>query len=39
VDSLDTLYIMGLDKEFHEARDWVAANLNLDNPVSMSIYM
>lgn len=28
VDSLDTMLIMGLDKEFEEARDWVAHSLN-----------
>ncbi len=28
VDSLDTLYIMGLDKEFQEGRDWVADIFN-----------
>ncbi len=28
VDSLDTLYIMGLDKEFQEGRDWVAEIFN-----------
>lgn len=34
LDGLDTLYIMGLDKEFKEGRDWIAENLNLDNIVS-----
>lgn len=29
VDSLDTMYIMGLDKEFDEAREWVATSMNL----------
>ena len=29
VDSLDTLYIMGLMKEFWKARDWVSTHLNL----------
>ncbi|KAK5582134.1 hypothetical protein RB653_003717 [Dictyostelium firmibasis] len=28
VDSMDTLYLMGLDKEFEEAREWVAEVLN-----------
>jgi hypothetical protein len=28
VDALDTLYIMGLDKEFQEGRDWVADIFN-----------
>ena len=35
LDGLDTLYIMGLDKEFKEGRDWIAENLNLDNIVSV----
>jgi hypothetical protein len=29
VDSLDTIYIMGLKDEFKEARDWVESSLNL----------
>lgn len=36
VDSLDTLYIMGLKDEFKKARDWVANNLNFNN-VSMRL--
>ena len=31
VDSLDTLYIMGMMKEFWRARDWIASSLTLDN--------
>lgn len=30
VDSLDTLYIVGLREEFQRARDWVSENLNMD---------
>ena len=30
VDSLDTLYIMGLEDEFKKARDWVATDLSFD---------
>lgn len=30
VDSLDTMYIMGLKEEFSEARDWVANRLHFD---------
>ncbi|KAJ9599000.1 hypothetical protein L9F63_010523 [Diploptera punctata] len=30
VDSLDTIYIMGLKEEFAEARDWVANSLHFD---------
>ena len=29
VDSLDTLYIMGLDEEFERAKQWVADNLDM----------
>ncbi|XP_041739529.1 mannosyl-oligosaccharide 1,2-alpha-mannosidase IC isoform X1 [Coregonus clupeaformis] len=29
VDSLDTLYIMGLGEEYQEAKEWVENNLNL----------
>jgi len=32
VDSLDTMYIMGLNDEFRQARDWVARNLIFDKP-------
>ncbi|CAG9136868.1 unnamed protein product [Plutella xylostella] len=30
VDGLDTLYIMGMTKEFQEGRDWVANNLRIE---------
>ncbi|XP_013413805.1 endoplasmic reticulum mannosyl-oligosaccharide 1,2-alpha-mannosidase-like [Lingula anatina] len=30
IDSLDTMYIMGLKEEFKEARDWVANEMSLD---------
>jgi hypothetical protein len=30
VDSLDTLYIAGLKKEFKRARDWVEKELRFD---------
>lgn len=33
LDGLDTLYIMGMEKEFKQARDWVANELNLDQMV------
>lgn len=29
VDSLDTLYLMGLKKEYEAARDWVRASLDI----------
>lgn len=31
VDSLDTLYIMGLMEEYQEARDWIANDLDFDS--------
>lgn len=37
VDSLDTLYIMGLGEEYQEAKEWVENNLNL-NVVSGSFF-
>lgn len=30
VDGLDTLYLMGLNEEFREGRDWVAEHLHID---------
>lgn len=30
VDGLDTLYLMGLKKEYQKGRDWIAENFNLD---------
>jgi hypothetical protein len=30
VDSLDTLYIMGLTNEYNDAKDWIIKNLDLD---------
>ncbi|CAG9824004.1 unnamed protein product [Phaedon cochleariae] len=30
LDGLDTLYVMGLDEEFRQARDWVADELDVD---------
>lgn len=32
VDSLDTLYIMGLDEQFQRAREWVSNCFNLSPP-------
>ncbi|XP_070139077.1 mannosyl-oligosaccharide alpha-1,2-mannosidase IA isoform X3 [Drosophila bipectinata] len=31
VDGLDTLYIMGLEKEYREGRDWIERKFSLDN--------
>lgn len=30
VDSLDTLYIMGLTEDYKEAKEWICTNLDLD---------
>lgn len=35
VDGIDTLFIMGLEHEYEEARDWIARRLSLDNIVSV----
>ena len=33
VDAVDTLYIMGLNEEYKQGRDWIANNLDFDNVV------
>ncbi|CAL5011307.1 unnamed protein product [Urochloa decumbens] len=38
VDSLDTLYIMGLKEEFKKARDWVAESLDFDKDYEASVF-
>ncbi|BAF15714.1 mannosyl-oligosaccharide 1,2-alpha-mannosidase MNS1 [Oryza sativa Japonica Group] len=38
VDSLDTLYIMGLKDEFQRARDWVADSLSFDKDYDASVF-
>ncbi|KAG0583642.1 hypothetical protein M758_3G151900 [Ceratodon purpureus] len=38
IDSLDTLYIMGLKKQFEKARDWVAENLDFNKNVETSVF-
>lgn len=37
VDGLDTLYIMGLEEEYQEGRDWIARHFSLDNIVICSL--
>lgn len=37
IDSLDTLYIMGLMEEYNDAKEWVQTSLDLNsvrNPIS-----
>jgi hypothetical protein len=38
VDSLDTLWLMGMKTEFNEARDWVKANLHHDHVGTVSVF-
>ncbi|KAF8670271.1 hypothetical protein HU200_050806 [Digitaria exilis] len=38
IDSLDTLYIMGLKDEFQKARDWVAESLDFDKDYDASVF-
>jgi mannosyl-oligosaccharide alpha-1,2-mannosidase len=38
VDSLDTLWLMGMREEFAEARQWVATSLNFDKQGSISVF-
>lgn len=38
VDSLDTLWVMGLKKEFEEARDWVATQLSFKHAGTVSVF-
>ena len=33
VDSLDTLYIMGMKEEFEKAKEWVTNNLDMGSMV------
>lgn len=38
IDSLDTLYIMGLDEQFQKAREWVANVLSFDKNYDASVF-
>ncbi|KAF1001693.1 mannosyl-oligosaccharide 1,2-alpha-mannosidase MNS1-like [Apium graveolens] len=38
VDSLDTLYIMGLDEQFQRAREWVADSLDFNKNYDASVF-
>lgn len=38
LDSLDTLWLMGMDEEFAEAREWVATKLTFDRTASVSVF-
>ncbi|KAL2338689.1 hypothetical protein Fmac_013135 [Flemingia macrophylla] len=38
VDSLDTLFIMGLDAQFQRAREWIAKSLSFDKDIEVSVF-
>ena len=38
LDSLDTLWIMGMKKEFKEAQEWVATQLSFGNAQDVSVF-
>ena len=38
VDSLDTLWLMGLEKEFKEARDWVESSLDVSPDQFVNVF-
>ncbi|KAG8380257.1 hypothetical protein BUALT_Bualt07G0174400 [Buddleja alternifolia] len=38
IDSLDTLYIMGLDEQFQRAREWVAKSLDFNKNYDASVF-
>eukprot|EP01120_Amphizonella_sp_Union-15-10_P009005 TRINITY_DN3329_c0_g1_i2.p1 TRINITY_DN3329_c0_g1~~TRINITY_DN3329_c0_g1_i2.p1 ORF type:complete len:414 (+),score=58.25 TRINITY_DN3329_c0_g1_i2:334-1575(+) len=38
VDSLDTMLLMGLDKHFKRARNWIEKNLKWDKSVTVSVF-
>ncbi|KAK9814704.1 hypothetical protein WJX72_010173 [[Myrmecia] bisecta] len=38
IDSLSTLWLVGLHQEFKRARDWVATSLRFDQPLQLSLF-
>lgn len=38
IDSLSTLWIMGMKEEFNDARDWIRDNLSFDKPSYVSVF-
>ncbi|XP_017410392.1 mannosyl-oligosaccharide 1,2-alpha-mannosidase MNS1 isoform X2 [Vigna angularis] len=38
VDSLDTLFVMGLDDQFNRAREWVAESLSFEKNIEVSVF-
>ena len=39
INSLDTLFIMGMEEEFERAKDWVENQLDVSSAVSYSLYV
>ncbi|KAK9121763.1 hypothetical protein Syun_019380 [Stephania yunnanensis] len=38
IDSLDTLFIMGLDEQFQKAKEWVATSLDFNKNYDASVF-
>lgn len=38
IDSIDTMQIMGLDKEYSRAREWVANTMSFDRNASFNTF-
>ncbi|KAK6187726.1 hypothetical protein SNE40_005686 [Patella caerulea] len=38
VDAIDTLYIMGMKKEFEKAKDWIDKNLKFEGSSDLSVF-
>ncbi|XP_063712401.1 mannosyl-oligosaccharide 1,2-alpha-mannosidase IA-like isoform X2 [Symsagittifera roscoffensis] len=38
IDAIDTLYIMGLSKEYEEAREWIALSFNFNPTGDVSVF-
>ncbi|XP_013362162.1 PREDICTED: endoplasmic reticulum mannosyl-oligosaccharide 1,2-alpha-mannosidase isoform X3 [Chinchilla lanigera] len=38
IDALDTMWILGLKKEFEEARNWVSTKLNFEKDVDVNLF-
>ncbi|KAD6794817.1 hypothetical protein E3N88_05713 [Mikania micrantha] len=38
IDSLDTLYIMGLDEQFQKAKEWIASSLDFNKNYDASVF-
>lgn len=38
IDALDTMYLMGMEQEFQEAREWVAGTMDLNQNVDVNLF-